>query len=438
MKSFDDKHFQQLIEELEQFEVPTSALQQAQRNAALEVQKQKRLSRRWIRVAGVVALLVLCFITSIRISPTFAQAVAKIPGLSVFVEMIAQDKGIEDIIKNDYATIVGVREEKDGITFSIESVITDETGMMIAYKLTSEQNLEKIYLGDLALLQNGKDLKAGISHIYSGSGEVFEVEEMLTVIFTEETKLNGLDFTLNVTLENDDETSFSIPFTLSKPIEPSKVYSINKEIDVDGQKFGVKELVISPLRAEIKLETAEENTKRILQIGSIKVIDEKGEEWGYIREGITGSGTPDSGEFSVFVQSNYFRKPKQLMLVLEKIEALPKGEDVIVIDFDKGEVLQQPKDVVLNVTSASSLSAQYTISDPNNERSLLFEFTDQKGNIISPIQSSILSGNGDLRAEAIYYFDATEMSKMSQPIIAKINSYPSFLQGKGKLVIDLE
>lgn len=439
MKSFDEKQFQRLIEELEGIDVPTSALQQAQKKAVLEVQKQKRRNRQWIRVAGVVALLVLCFITSIRISPTFAQAVAKIPGLSVFVEKIAEDKGIEDIIKNDYATIIGASEEKDGIVFSVESVIADETGMMIAYKLTSEQNLAEIYLGESALLQQGKELEVGISHIRTGSEEIFEVEEMLQVIFYENTKLNGLDFTLNVTLENDHETSFSIPFSLTKPLEPSKVYKINKEIAVDGQKIDVKELIISPLRAEVKLEIAEENTQRILQIGSMKLIDEKGEEWGNIGNGITGSGSMDHGEFSVFVQSNYFRKPKKLTLVLEKIEALPKGEDVIVIDFDKGKILQQPKDVVLNVTSLGSLSAQYPISEPKHLRPLIGELTDQKGNVIDSYQSSsYLTGESDRLVEAAYYFDPTEMSKMSQPVMAKINSYPSFLQGKGKVVIDLE
>ncbi|WP_332646555.1 DUF4179 domain-containing protein [Lysinibacillus sp. 54212] len=438
MKSFDDNQFQQLVEELEQIDVPSAALQQAQRNAALEVQNQKRLRRRWIRVAGVAALLALCFITSIRISPAFAQAVAKIPGLSVFVEMIAEDKGIEDIIKNDYATIVGASEEKDGITFSVESVIADETGMMIAYKLTSKHNLENIFLREPKLFQNGKDLKPLISHSRSGSDEVFEVEERLEIIFTEETKLNGLDFTLNVTLENNNETTFSIPFTLTKPIAPSKVYSINKETEVDGQKISVKELVISPLRAEIKLAIAEGNTKRILQIGTMKVIDEKGEEWRNINEGITNMGSIESGEFSVFVQSNYFRKPEQLTLVLEKIEALPKGEDVIVIDFDKGEIVQQPKDVVLNVTS-SSLTAQYPLSKLNHSQSLIgWELTDQNGNVIAPYQSSFVSGDNDLLEDATYYFDPTEMSTMSQPMIAKINSYPSFLQGEGKVVIDLE
>ena len=61
------------------------------------------------------------------------------------------------------------------------------------------------------------------------------------------------------------------------------------------------------------------------------------------------------------MQSNYFRQPKKLTLVMESIEALPKGSDYIEVDFEQQKVLYVPSelDIDVQVPSTNTLEVTY-------------------------------------------------------------------------------
>ena len=61
------------------------------------------------------------------------------------------------------------------------------------------------------------------------------------------------------------------------------------------------------------------------------------------------------------MQSNYFRQPKKLTLVMERIEALPKGSDYIEVDFEQQKVLYVPSglDIDVQVPSRNTLEVTY-------------------------------------------------------------------------------
>ena len=60
----------------------------------------------------------------------------------------------------------------------------------------------------------------------------------------------------------------------------------------------------------------------------------KMERFGSILSGISGRGV---GEFEqiIFLQSNYFEKPKELYLRINKLQALNKDEKTVIIDTEK-------------------------------------------------------------------------------------------------------
>jgi len=101
MQDFNDQQIQKLIQELDQIDVPSEALHVARKKGAQQFRLLKRKKRSCFTAASVVVVLMLLFVTCIRVSPTFAQAIEKIPGFTPIVEMIGYDKGVKDIVSED-------------------------------------------------------------------------------------------------------------------------------------------------------------------------------------------------------------------------------------------------------------------------------------------------------------------------------------------------
>ena len=196
-------------------------------------------------------------------------------------------------------------------------------------------------------------------------GETTVREDKVEIMSADDLSYDNMTFEFNLHLSDAAETKFAVPFTLTKPIEQPKVYEVNQSVVVDGQTIDIKQLKISPLRAEIRLAADEQNTMQLLKFTSVRLIDENGEDWGQPRNGGMGFGILRDGEVSLFMQSNYFRQPKKLTLVMEKIEALPKGSDYIEVDFEQQKVLYVPSELDIDVQVPST---QYIGSHLSNWR----------------------------------------------------------------------
>src|ERR1700730_16497879 len=62
------------------------------------------------------------------------------------------------------------------------------------------------------------------------------------------------------------------------------------------------------------------NTKRILNFDDLRLVDENGTTWNKINDGETAKQI-SKDESIIYLQSNYFRNPKKLSLVINKIQA---------------------------------------------------------------------------------------------------------------------
>ena len=194
-------------------------------------------------------------------------------------------------------------------------------------------------------------------------GETTVHEDKVEIMSDDELSYDNMTFEFNLHLSDAAKTKFAVPFTLTKPIEPPKVYELNQSVVVDGQTINIKQLKISPLRAEIRLAADEQNTMQLLKFTSVRLIDENGEDWGQPRDGGMGFGNLRDGEVGIFIQSNYFRQPKKLTLVMDRIEALPKGSDYIEVDFEQQKVLYVPSELDID---CSSTITQYIGSHLSN------------------------------------------------------------------------
>ncbi|WP_342504996.1 DUF4179 domain-containing protein [Sporosarcina sp. FSL K6-2383] len=433
MTNLNEQDWQKLTEELEAIEIPREALHQARVEAVYQHRLTKRRKRRLYSVASVAALVLLLFVTSIRVSPVFAQAVSKIPGFASIVDIIANDKGISDIVENNYYEELGISVTQGDYTLTLQGAIADHSGMMIFYKLESLFDLSKVDLVSIEVSQQGVPLSVATSY---GSHPVDETtihEAKVEIMSVDDLSYDNKTFEFNLHLSDGTNTKFTVPFTLTRPIEQPKVYDLNQSVIVDGQTIDIKQLKISPLRAEIKLAADEQNTMQLLQFTSVRLIDENGEDWGRPRGGGAGFGNLRDGEVAIFMESNYFRQPKKLTLVIDKIEALPKGSDYIEVDFEQQKVIYMPSelDVTVQVPSRNTLEVTY----PKSNGQLFFGIVDQEGNEFSSNTISTRFSEEESNVTAIYTFD---FDNAVNPIRLHINSYPLYLDGKMEIDIPLD
>lgn len=116
--------------EYETIPVPDAAFQAVQ--SGIRQAARKRKSRlRWYMSSISAAALILLFTGCIRVSPAFASFVEQLPGMEGVVSMIRQDKGLMMAIDQSLLQKVGVTDEHDGASVTVEGIITDESRMVI-------------------------------------------------------------------------------------------------------------------------------------------------------------------------------------------------------------------------------------------------------------------------------------------------------------------
>ncbi|WP_372869290.1 DUF4179 domain-containing protein, partial [Planomicrobium okeanokoites] len=228
---------------LEQIPLPLEAadgailqgLERAKREKLQTWAKRKRAL--WSLAAA--ALLVLALATTIRVSPAFANAVASIPGMEKFVELIQFDKGLEGIFENEYYQPIGESQTVGNATLTIDGVILDESGMNIFYTIESA-----VEMGDIVIegpvLENQQDVppsSISYNHPITQEDSPRRYSDILGFTFQDPVKFEDLNFTLELPIILDgNEFDFSIPFTVPENVKPSIVYEMHEEVEVEGQK----------------------------------------------------------------------------------------------------------------------------------------------------------------------------------------------------------
>ncbi|WP_156312100.1 DUF4179 domain-containing protein [Lysinibacillus contaminans] len=422
----------QVGEELRHKALPHDTLAQARRKGLQRAKRQRKQSIRvWSGVA-IAAIFVLSFTLSIRLSPQFAQSMAKVPGVSLFVDLISTDKGVRDIISHDYYEVLNVAQTKGGLTFTLQGVIADTSGMVLNYKLESSKPVQNLS-PQISILQDGSPLAASIGQYNSGDETKFEQGKLIHVVSPESISYENPNFELQVKIDQELETTFTLPFTLEKPIAKTKKVSLNQSLTFEGQELIVEAIAIAPLRAKVTIRVPEDNTMRLLDIEKLQLIDELGEIW---KQGgiISAHGDLESGLVHYYLQSNYFREPKKLALEIGDIQALPKGDDYVEIDVEHGKVTHVPQFIEADIWVEND--EIHVVMPARDEKESTFSFTspvDARGE--TPRSINVVTGINDGKDRNIYMFD---FEQMQSPIRLNVQNYPNYLEGEEKIDIDIK
>lgn len=328
----------------ERVQVPKEQLRQGRKRILEKVRKQRKRRKQLQVSAAGLAVAILLFTFSIRVSPAFANYVAKIPGFEPFVELVAFDKGIEDMLANDYFEEIGesVTSPENNVTLTVVGVAADYSGLSIAYTLNAPFDLSKEATPNIEIRQGNKPIQAGFSYGWAHEEESRYVEDIIQLTLHNGMDYSNRDFELVFTFTGEKAGTVRVPFTLEQEILQPKLLAENQTLTFENQSITFKKIEVSPLRATLTIEIDEDNTMQILSFEDLKLVDEYGEEWSAIRNGVSATGSTRDDEYVIYIQSNYFREPKQLKLEIGAVTALPKGEDYIIVDFEKDEIIHKP------------------------------------------------------------------------------------------------
>ena len=427
-----DNEEQQLREvraKLESLPIPDvqldDAIQQGFIIADSEWRTKRKKRRKSLWTIAVAAILLLAFVTSIRVSPAFAHAISSIPGMGKLVEYIQFDKGLQGIMDNEYYQSVHASQMKDDLTLTIDGVILDESGIVISYKLEAPYSIRDLSYKKIKLYHSGKEVSPSVTS-YDNPNQQQEnrKEDLIQIGFLNKESFDSQDFVLELQLDNAKKTVFSLPFKLPEEVKKAKVYTVNKEIEVDNQKMMIQDITIYPLRVAIKIAFDDANTMKIFNFEDMRIEDDKGEVWSSIRNGMTVSGVGEE-ERIYYLQSNYFEKPGKLYFKMNKIQALPKDEAYLLVDLEKQKVLKQPAGGKIEVTEMTTnrIEARFR-EEKNHGYSLFLDTINADGDAVETVSEGLRVYEGYVYSDLTF-----KEQQHKNPLRINFSAYPNYING---------
>jgi hypothetical protein len=359
----EEEKLTQWKEAIEEIEIPEARLEEAimkgfERGKNVHSNKKFPYLKRGIWSVVVAAILLITLVTSIRVSPAFANAVASIPGMEKIVAIIQDNKGLQAAISNEYYQDINVTSEKDGIAVTLEGVIADDSGMVLFYSMKKSSKNTNTYIENIEFFdQKGNPIEwRSIGINYPGGQGNDSMTSTVEINYKEPLTTDKLMLQFNM-MEDGKVEAIDLPFTLEKRVVESKVYTLNETVEIEGQNITVKSITIEPIRVAVHVEMDPKNTKKIFEFKDLRLVDEKGEAWTSIQNGTTAQILSED-EKIIYLQSNYFEEPKGLSLQFNKLMALDKEESYVIVDTEKSEIIKQPSD---NLYSKIDVGPDYII-----------------------------------------------------------------------------
>ncbi|WP_173275148.1 DUF4179 domain-containing protein [Paenibacillus sp. NEAU-GSW1] len=292
-----------------------------------------------LRMTAALLSVVLLLTAFVRVSPAFAALLRDIPGFSGFVELIEGDKTLWSAINNEFVQPVNLSDSKNGYTLTVDGIMADDQRVVILFSGTGPGVSKNTEIKDYQFTdENNKDIEAGIASfsIPDDQDEPNTVmHDTLDIIMGEGIPVpQVIKFKANL---EGQWLSVDIPVDHSRFEGMKETIAVNKSFEVSGIRFMVKELVVTPLQAKVVMQTERNDLKRANNFIKLALVDEEGRRW----ETKGGSGMSDDEERSIYFQSAYFEKPKQLTLVADGLLLSDRNKQ-FVINTTTGETLTTP------------------------------------------------------------------------------------------------
>jgi hypothetical protein len=398
--------------------------------AKIEEVKKPR-PKKWLYSFVAAAVLLIGFFTSVRLSPALADYVAVLPGMEKIVDMIRFDKGKLSAIENDYYQEIGASARANGLKITIDGAVADKKGMVLFYSLEADKKQKNLNLDAFKLeRQDGKELLYGAS---SGAhhSEKGETHFSGTIDYYFQKDIDTNEFVMELKISGDTSAELTIPFSLTKDLKEKKTYKVNKTVDIEGQKITFMSATVYPLSVAVHLKYDPSNTKKILNLEDLRLVDENGEVWNKVNNGVTATNISEN-EHIIYLQSNYFRQPKELNLALNKLQAIERDEEFVMVDVGAGKILKQPEGDFLREVKAEGGYLHFKMVTEEEFSNYIFgRVFDNEGNELQ--SGSFMRSTREDLGETNFGIEIENLKQLKGTVSVEINSFPSWIEGDVKV-----
>jgi len=431
------------------------------------IEKGKRNKRKSMmrRISSLVAtIFIIALLVSIRVSPSFATYISEIPGLEYLVKLVNYDKGLQLAIKNQFIQNIGVSDEHGDIKFTVDSIIADESRMIVFY--TIDKGDRKIQLSRVELLddegghisasysipgyndktRNEKSIKGKIDISFSNEGEIpnqmtmkVKLREFKKVL-EEERTVTGIKGAKRDSNELPYTWEIKIPIDKERFKDMEEIFTINKEVEIEGQRIYFEGLIIYPTRIALDVKFHEDNSMKIFSFEDLRILDEKG-EWLTISNGVTATYINQNTR-RLYFQSNYFTNPKEIYIEGSKVRALDKDKLDVIVDLEKEKIIKSPDDKiklngVLNTKEGLKLNFLLRNEENINHHFDIFDgsFKDASGKVFKSLGiTEFYPIEGERFNESIGYYIPVDL-ELQNPITLQLVEYPNRISKPFKIKV---
>jgi hypothetical protein len=410
--------------EYDTISVPNMSTSLAVQTGINQATRKHKTRMRWIMSSISVAAFVFLFTGYIRISPTFAGFVKQFPGMEGIVNIIIPDKGIMTAMDHALTQKVGITDEHDGVSLTVEGIITDKSRMVIFYKIRGLKDAPKSSYSIDLLDENGTRLPVGFSSSPTNSvieDQVFNdvLDVMLPSDIDPPDKLSLVLTPKDKTLSAQWKVTTPIDKNLTKGME--KNININETLMLDGQSIHIKQATIYPTRLVLDVQFDANNTKKIFGLSDLQLVDEEGHAWK------TDTSIGDETR-SIHFESMYFSIPKKLTLQGSGFSGMDKSQLDLSVNLNSKKIIGGPTGLkfVTSKLEGKDLILQFDILN-DMKNSYVFSFTEVKDsadNSYDVISSTMDRTESTDENHSRMSFTIENGAALKDKIKIQISSYP--------------
>jgi hypothetical protein len=226
-------------------------LEDTELNFKRETKKEKGSKKSKVinKVMKSVVAAMLVFVVSVNIFPNLALALANIPGLNKFVEVVSFDKGFKNVIDNGNIQEVNTTIEDKGVKFTVTTIAGDDLKLWIGYELEGEE----LILGKIKFKNkiNGKELP-WFGYIPEEDKDYIEVHmDRLVKDFQMEIEVYKDDPSFHTEMAGLDEKTLS---DMKKLFEKSKIATLKIPVSLNDKIYNKDLRVLNIQGKEFKSE----------------------------------------------------------------------------------------------------------------------------------------------------------------------------------------
>jgi hypothetical protein len=247
---------------------------------------------------AIITISFLCILMFIYNNDNFATFASSIPGLNIITKWIYQDKGLQIAHDNEYPYIEDLVYEQDGYTLTLANIMIDEERINFnalikgnGFRLDNYNNTDTTsywfmfrfadvdYCGTTRRISTENNESAiNVDMCFYNEHE----EEYLGNLIKEQ---KDIQLECYITKHIDDEIEkVSVIKDINIPVNKdnvllSKVYNIDKKIELDKGIIRLNKLVISPTRMRVIVRTSSlgEGVNNIqLNVNDFYIKDDRG------------------------------------------------------------------------------------------------------------------------------------------------------------------